>query len=130
MGRTPLVLLDQAFLCVQHADLEDELEEDGARATGDHGPDDGGGSPRRNRYDDFGDMSDEMDDFIVDRGDGDRRRARRRRDARMAEAAGLSTAAVQVGPSDKQPTVSAFTAAAAEMPEVVSALIAANTCQQ
>jgi len=50
------------------------------------------------RYDDFGeDISDEMDDFIVDGEDGERRRARRKRDARMAQAAGLSTAAMQVG---------------------------------
>jgi len=50
------------------------------------------------RYDEFGeDISDEMDDFIVDGEDGERRRARRKRDSRMAQAAGLSTAAVQVG---------------------------------
>lgn len=77
-------------------DLEDELEElDGRQAEA---AADGEAAGRRNRYDDFGeDISDEMDDFIVDGEDGDRRRARRRRDSRMAEAAGLSTAAVQVG---------------------------------
>jgi hypothetical protein len=69
----------------------------GGRAAGEPGSASPGGG-RRNRYDDFGgDLSDEMDDFIVDGEDGDRRRARRRRDARVAQAAGLSTAAVQVG---------------------------------
>lgn len=78
-------------------DLEDELEEEAPRAASGRRQSEEGDSPRRNRYDDVGELSDEMDDFIVDREGGDRRRARRRRDARMAEAAGLSTAAVQVG---------------------------------
>jgi hypothetical protein len=96
--RRPFQIL---LLCYNsNADLEDEdLEEDmggGGRAAGEPGSASPGGG-RRNRYDDFGgDLSDEMDDFIVDGEDGDRRRARRRRDARVAQAAGLSTAAVQV----------------------------------
>eukprot|EP00878_Enallax_costatus_P013021 GHUV01013605.1.p1 GENE.GHUV01013605.1~~GHUV01013605.1.p1 ORF type:complete len:485 (+),score=159.20 GHUV01013605.1:698-2152(+) len=76
-------------------DLEDELEEDAPRPTSGRSRNEEGESPRRNRYDDYNDVSDEMDDFIVDREGGDRRRARRQRDARMAEATGLSTAAVE-----------------------------------
>jgi hypothetical protein len=94
----PFQMLLLCHFC--NADLEDEdLDEDmggGGRAAGEPGSASPGGG-RRNRYDDFGgDLSDEMDDFIVDGEDGDRRRARRRRDARVAQAAGLSTAAVQV----------------------------------
>eukprot|EP00879_Flechtneria_rotunda_P009599 GHRR01010046.1.p1 GENE.GHRR01010046.1~~GHRR01010046.1.p1 ORF type:complete len:409 (+),score=151.65 GHRR01010046.1:295-1521(+) len=77
-------------------DLEDELADlqDGKPAEDKEGS--AGAAERRQRYDDFGDVSDEMDDFIVDGdGEGDRRRSRRRRDSRVAQAAGLSTAAVQ-----------------------------------
>jgi hypothetical protein len=101
-------LFSMSLLChLCNADLEDEdLDEDmggGGRAAGEPGSASPGGG-RRNRYDDFGgDLSDEMDDFIVDGEDGDRRRARRRRDARVAQAAGLSTAAVQVRHVDIRP---------------------------